>query len=199
MQIKMNTSLNLKEYFIQLGNILSGIEASDYYGKKINLIKAADKLIKEISSKRNKDNKIIIIGNGGSASMASHIAVDLWKNGRVKAISFSDSALLTCVSNDFGYQHVFEKPIEMFAKRRDLLIAISSSGKSENILKGVSAARKKRCAIVTLSGFNPGNALRKKGDLNFYVPSNSYGYVEIAHSAFCHFIIDKVIIANSNG
>ena len=137
--------------------------------------------------------KVIFVGNGGSAAIASHQAVDYWKNGGMRAVSFNDGALLTCVGNDFGFPHVFEKPVAMFADAGDVLMAISSSGQSEDILRAVTAAESAGCRIVTLSGFEPGNALRGRGEVNFYVPSESYGYVEITHLAICHCIVDAII------
>ena len=103
---------------------------------------------------------------------------------------FSDAALLTCMSNDFGYPEVFSKPVALYADPGDILIAISSSGKSINILNAVKAAREKKCCIITLSGFEADNPLRKSGDYNFYVPSHEYGYVELTHGVLCHSILD---------
>jgi D-sedoheptulose 7-phosphate isomerase len=136
--------------------------------------------------------KVLLIGNGASASISSHVATDLWKNGHVRATAFNDSALLTCIGNDYGYDCVFEKPIEMFGDRGDILVAISSSGQSENILKGVAAARRRHMAIFTFSGFRPDNPLRQTGDINFYVPSSSYGHVEVVHHALCHVMINAI-------
>ena len=113
-------------------------------------------------------------------------------------MAFNDSALLTCVSNDYGYEHVFEKPVEMFADTGDLLIAISSSGKSQNILRAVGAARLKNAKMITLSGFDEDNPLRSMGDLNFYVPSPSYGPVEVVHHSICHCLLDVVIREKQN-
>src|SRR3989338_10285965 len=87
--------------------------------------------------------KLLFIGNGASASIASHMAVDFWKNAGIKAFSFNDAVTLTCLSNDYGYRHVFEKPICVFGDKKDLLIAISSSGQSENILRAAIAAKEK--------------------------------------------------------
>ena len=141
--------------------------------------------------------KIIFIGNGGSAAISSHMAIDFWKNGGMKAISFNDGPQLTCIGNDYGYKHVFEKPIEMFADSGDILIAISSSGKSENILLGVQAAGLKGCRIITLSGFDENNPLSSIGEFNFYVPSKSYGPVEVIHHSICHCIIDTIMKGKS--
>jgi D-sedoheptulose 7-phosphate isomerase len=110
-------------------------------------------------------------------------------------VSFNDGALLTCVGNDFGYPHVFEKPIEMFADAGDVLVAISSSGRSENILRAAQAGTRTGCRVITLSGFGPENPLRRLGEVNFYLPSDSYGLVEITHLAICHCILDTIIAA----
>lgn len=139
-------------------------------------------------------NKAMFIGNGGSAAIASHQAVDYWKSGGLTALAFNDSSLLTSVSNDCGYERVFVTPIEHFARPGDLLVAISSSGRSPNILLGVDAARQIGCRIMTLSGFDDANGLRRKGDLNFYVPSHSYGVVEITHLTLLHAILEGSIL-----
>ena len=135
----------------------------------------------------------MFIGNGASAAISSHIATDFLKNGRIRAIAFNDSTLLTCISNDIGYEHVFEKPIEMFADEGDVLFAISSSGRSENVLRGVRAARTRKCRVITLSGFDSDNPLFLLGDINFYVPAQSYGPVEIIHHSICHCILDVIM------
>lgn len=140
----------------------------------------------------SRDKKVIFIGNGGSSSIASHQATDFLKNGGMKAIAFTDPSLLTCISNDLGYPKVFEVPVKMLAEEGDILVAISSSGRSENILRGVEVARGKGCEIITMSGFSTDNPLRKTGRLNFYVPSNSYGYVEISHLVLCHCVLDMI-------
>ena len=132
---------------------------------------------------------VILVGNGGSAAIASHVAVDYFKAG-VRAVSFNDGPMLTCMGNDFGYEQVFSKPVEFFARPGDLLVAISSSGRSLNILNAARAGRERGCAVVTLSGFDPDNPLRALGDLAFYVPSHSYGYVETVHMAVCHGMFD---------
>jgi D-sedoheptulose 7-phosphate isomerase len=177
-------------YFDKLNCLFHEMEATDKNGKVVDISLALKDSVNRVKKSSAKGNKIIFIGNGGSSAIASHMAVDFWKNSRIKAICFNDSAQLTCLSNDFGYRHVFEKPIEMFAEQEDVLIAISSSGKSENILRGVKAARRKKCGIITMSGFKKDNPLRKTGDLNYYVPSDSYGFVEIAHGAICHLFAD---------
>lgn len=179
-------------YFDKLGCLFQEMEATGKNGKAVDISSALKDSVDMVKKAAAKGNKVMFIGNGGSASIASHLAVDLWKNGGIKAVSFNDGAQLTCLGNDYGYEHVFEKPIEFFAERGDVLIAISSSGKSENILRGVKAGLAKKCNVITMSGFAKINPLRKMGQLNFYVPSSSYGFVEITHLALCHSILDYI-------
>lgn len=145
---------------------------------------------------RKKGYRIMFIGNGGSAAIASHLAEDFLKAGRFATMSFNDAAQLTCLANDLGYESVFRVPIERHGKAGDILFAISSSGKSENILSGARAARAADMEVITLSGFKPDNPLRRLGHLNFYVPSEEYGTVEVAHLAICHAILDRVVAAH---
>ncbi len=138
-------------------------------------------------------NKVMFIGNGGSAGIAGHMAIDFSKNGGVRSLTFNDASSLTCLGNDLGYDQVFAKQVEMLGTDGDVLIAISSSGESKNILNAVEAARARGCFVVTLSGFSDSNALRKTGDVNFYVKSGAYGFVETAHQAILHAILDTAM------
>lgn len=138
---------------------------------------------------------VYFIGNGGSAAIASHMAADWLKNGGMAAQCFNDGALTTCLANDTGYENVFSIPLNRHAKPGDLLVAISSSGKSANITHATEIAIASYMKVITLSGFSPNNPLRKLGHVNFYVPSDKYGVVEVSHHAICHAILDAVIDA----
>ena len=183
----------IPSYFDTLKDLFYKIQVTDENNTSFDLSPGIEKAINLVVSRTSLGRKIIFIGNGASAAISSHQSVDYWKNGGMRAIAFNDSSLLTCISNDFGYQHVFEKPIEMFADADDILIAISSSGRSENVLRGARSAREKGCSIITMSGFDPDNPLRSTGDLNFYVPAQSYGHVEISHLSLCHCIVDTIV------
>ena len=136
-------------------------------------------------------NKIMFIGNGGSAGIASHLAIDFSKNGGLRAMAFNDPSALTCLGNDLGYENVFAKQIEFHAPcRRPPDRDFSSSGRSPNILDAVKAARARNCKVVTFSGFTEDNELRRAGDVNFFVQSREYGFVEVAHLALCHAVLD---------
>ena len=179
--------------FSSLADVLFRVEVTDGSGMRRPCDTGVATAVELLRAQSAQGRKAIFIGNGGSAAIASHQAVDLWKNGGVRAIAFNDSSLLTCIANDYAFAHVFEKPVEMFADAGDVLIAISSSGRSENVLRGARAARERRCHVVTLSGFAPDNPLRGLGDLNFYAPGQGYGLVEITHLAICHAIIDAIV------
>jgi D-sedoheptulose 7-phosphate isomerase len=161
-------------------------------GEVCELAEAISHAIAKARRTHAAGNKLIFIGNGGSAAIASHMATDYSKNGGIRALAFNDSSMLTCLGNDLGYDQVFAKQIELHACPGDLVIAISSSGRSPNILNGVKAARATKCTVITLSGFTPDNPLRSLGDINFYVASDRYGFVEISHLTICHAILDFI-------
>ena len=177
----------------ELNGLLDKICATGKQGVIIDVDEAIAETAKIILDASSAGGKLIFIGNGGSAAIASHMAVDFWKNAKVKAIAFNDASLLTCLSNDFGYEHVFEKSIDMFGYTEDILIAISSSGESANILNGARIAKKKGMVVITLSGFKEDNSLRSLGYINFYVPSIDYGHVEVIHHYLCHCFVNIIL------
>lgn len=177
-------------YFREMHRLAAAAQATDRRGERLGLDAAIAWAVDAIRATQARGNKLMVIGNGGSAAIASHLATDYTKNGGIPTQAFNDGSMLTCLGNDLGYENVFAKQIAMFAQKQDLLIAISSSGKSPNILAGVAAARAAGCAVATFSGFTPQNPLRGTGDVNFYVASDQYGFVEILHLALCHAILD---------
>jgi D-sedoheptulose 7-phosphate isomerase len=189
----------IAEYFERLAALFSSVEVTDLHQGRVELSKGLLTAVDLVATQTAMGRKVMFIGNGGSAAIASHQAVDYWKNGGMRAIAFNDSSLLTCISNDFGYPQVFVKPVEMFADPGDVLVAISSSGRSENILSAVNTARKKECKVITMSGFAADTPLRLRGDLNFYVASDSYGHVEIVHLTLCHCILDTIMSRRASG
>ena len=137
------------------------------------------------------DGTVFVIGNGGSAGIASHFAIDLLNALKIAAQTLYDSNTLTCISNDYGYEEVFSRPLKLLLKPDDLLICISSSGNSQNILAAAQVAIEKDIPLITLSGFHPKNPLRSMGGLNFYLPIEDYGIVEMGHLFLLHTIIDS--------
>lgn len=163
------------EFYSKLNSVLKEIPQEDY--------NSVVKLIKN-----SKKNNIYFFGNGGSSSISSHVSVDFLNIG-YKSINFNDHNLITCLSNDFGYENWIVKSLQNHAKKNELIILISSSGMSKNIITAAKFAKKKGMKIITLSGFKSNNSLRKLGDINFWVNSNSYNIVEMAH----HIILVSVI------
>jgi len=142
---------------------------------------------------------LYIIGNGGSAGMASHMAADACKNGHLRALSFSDLALLTATANDIAYDQVFSLPLERLGRPGDLLVTISSSGNSPNIVRALEAARTLGMRAVTLTGMGADNRARTLGDLNFYVPLSRYGFTESAHQVILHYWFDQYLCEHRHG
>jgi D-sedoheptulose 7-phosphate isomerase len=180
----------LRQYFATLSDLLVAAQVTSAGGRKVDYAEAVSQLIDRALSVHQAGNKLIFVGNGGSAAIASHMATDFSKNGNVRALALNDGAMLTCLGNDLGYDSVFARQIELHAQAGDMLVAISSSGRSANILNAVAAARSNGCAVITLSGFDPDNPLRRLGDLNFFIGSDRYGFVEIGHLAICHAALD---------
>ena len=137
--------------------------------------------------------KIIIAGNGGSAAMASHVAVDFVKAAGIRAINFNEADLITCFANDYGYENWVAKALEAYADKGDLVILISSSGKSQNILNAAEKGNEMGLSVITVSGFLMDNPLRKLGDLNLWVESTEYNIVEMTHHVWLVAIIDYLI------
>ncbi len=178
------------KYAKAIADALSQTVITDATGKEFS---HDDGLAKwcDITNESNETGRMIyFIGNGASATMASHMALDFTKNGGFKSLAFNDSAYLTAIGNDLSYENVFSFPLEKFGKAGDLLIAISSSGNSPNILNGISSGQELKMKVVTLSGMNPDNQSRQKGDLNVYVPAKTYGIVECTHQVLLHCWLD---------
>ncbi len=179
-------------YFKKLYDLIENVSVSNNNSKKTDN-KSLDHVLKFIENKIKlfkPYNKIILIGNGGSSAIANHLANDFNKNAKIKALSFSDSASLTCLANDYGYENIYLKSLEFHSMPGDILFAISSSGNSKNILKATKYALKNNITTLTFSGFNKSNSLRKLGHYNIYINDNNYGHVELCHFNICHFILD---------
>ena len=154
------------------------------------LAEVAD-LLKNVNS---AGKKTLIFGNGGSAAIASHFSVDLTKNAGLRCVNFNEADLITCFANDYGFERWVEKAVDFYGDEGDLLIVISSSGSSKNMLNGVKAARKGNFkAVVTLSGFAEDNPLRQLGDINLWINSRAYNFVENIHQVWLLAIVDLII------
>lgn len=174
-----------------ISTALNGLEATDAEGRSISSEEAMEQWV-DLSRKTLQDGgKHYFAGNGASAMMASHMSVDCTKNAGLPSNAFNDAAYLTAIGNDLGYENTFSFPLEQYGRGEDLLITISSSGNSPNILKALEMAGKLGMASVTLSGMKPDNRSRSAGDLNFYIPARTYGIVECTHQVVLHCWLDK--------
>ena len=133
------------------------------------------------------------VGNGGSAAICSHLAQDVMNKLGVKSVFLGEASLLTCMANDFGYEQVYARPLKRMAEKNDVLIAISSSGNSENIISSVKLARDIEMKVITLSGMDETNMLWSlESDVSIYLDSNLYGIVEVGHEAILHGIVETL-------
>jgi len=171
----------LSDYLNKLSNLVIRFNHKDFY-----------KIIKLLQKIKKNKKKVILVGNGGSAAMASHVSVDLTKMCKIRAINFNEADLLTCFSNDYGYENWVQKALFYYADRRDLVICISSSGESQNIIKGAKFAKKIGCKVVTLTGFNKNNKVRKIGDVNLWLDSKNYNHIEMIHHTWLLSIVDYI-------
>lgn len=137
-------------------------------------------------------NKVIIAGNGGSAAMASHLAVDFTKAAGIRTVCFNEPSLITCFANDYGYEHWLEQALVQYADPGDLLLLISSSGTSKNIVNAACKAKELKLSLITFSGFAENNPLRQLGDINFWVDSCGYNIVEMTHHIWAVAIVDYI-------
>lgn len=161
------------------------------HGEKSDLENGINQLIARCEQSRKQGSTIYLVGNGGSAAVASHAVTDFVNVARLRAFVLHESALITCMANDFGYDQAFKRIINTVFCKNDLLIAISSSGKSANICNAAKMAKSLGGTVVTLTGFNEENPLRKLGDINFWLNSTDYGFVEIGHLFLLHNIADR--------
>lgn len=172
----------------------------DYIGRLHHVVTADDGLYSRISAThaawlrtRERGGKVIFVGNGGSAGIASHLTIDLSKNAAVPALCFNDASLITCLANDYGFEEWMSRAVQLSARREDCLVAISSSGRSKNIINAVAKAREIGLEVITLSGMSADNPLRKLGDVNFWADSRSYNIVETAHQFWMMAVVDLII------
>ena len=176
----------IDNYFNDYNKLL--LSNFDEVKKKLILIKK-----NFLQIKKNK-KKIIIFGNGGSAAISSHFSVDMTKNANIRCINFNEPDLITCFSNDFGYDNWLSNSIKFYGDKGDILIAISSSGKSKNIINGCAAAKKKKFSkIITLTGHKKNNPVMKKGDINLWINSKAYNFIENIHQFWLLLLVDLVI------
>lgn len=152
-----------------------------------------ERLIEAFTVVKQMGKQVFFIGNGGSAAIASHMTADFMKNGGMKTYSLYDNSVTTCMGNDYGYEFIFSRPLEFLGNEEDLLVAISSSGNSQNIVNAIEVAQKKRMKIITFTGFAQDNRICKSGIWNVHVPVSHYGMVESIHNLILQQVVDLIL------
>lgn len=162
-------------------------------GVDSSFLKTAQKTKALFKKAEKRKASIFWVANGGSAAICSHLSQDMVNKLGIKSYHFNDSSLITCMANDYGYENVYARPLKVHASKNDILIAISSSGNSKNILNAVKVAKKKNMKVITLSGLNENNKLWATPCLvSFFVSSDFYGIVEVCHETILHSIIETL-------
>ncbi|MBF0285200.1 MAG: SIS domain-containing protein [Magnetococcales bacterium] len=183
--------LSLESHGRRLQSLIEGAAFSDREGHPLDHAAGMSRALAMLEATR-ATHRLYLIGNGGSAGIASHIGNDLLKVARLRAMTLHDPSQFSCLANDYGYERVFSAALEVAALPGDVLIALSSSGRSPNILNAAEEARRRACPVFTLSGFTPDNPLRRAGDLNLWVDAANYGLVEIAHFFVLHVLAERL-------
>ena len=172
----------------------------NYLNDFSNIIKPNKDVIKSLIRVRDiflktskKKGKILIFGNGGSAAIASHVSVDLTKNAKIRTVNFNESDLITCFSNDYGYEKWIEKAVDFYADKNDTLVLVSSSGKSMNMINACKAAKRKKIKVISFTGHTKNNPLSKIADLSLWINSKAYNFVENTHQIWLLTVCDLII------
>ena len=181
----MNKQNFLKNYLSDLSNLI--LPDDDLINKLIEVSKL-------LISTKVENKKILIFGNGGSTAIGSHFSVDLTKNAKLRCVNFNEADLITCFANDYGFERWVEKAIEFYSDPGDIVILISSSGKSKNMLNAAKFCQQNNLkSVITFTGFDEQNPLSQQGDLNFWVDSKAYNFVENMHQIWLLAVVDLII------
>ena len=180
-------------YLEDLHNALNHMIVTDREARELTQEHGLTEWCRMCHEAKLAERTMYFVGNGASATMASHMAADFSKNCECRAMAFNDIAMITAVSNDIHYDDCFAVPLARFASHGDILITLSSSGNSPNVIKAIDCARCIKMKVVTVSGMNPDNRSRNMGDLNFWISAVTYGLVEASHQALLHCWLDTFL------
>ena len=190
----MNPAPSISRIWLDhLANHPGEVEVTGPDGAVLAFTAAMDAAAERLLEARRRARKVLVIGNGGSAAIASHMQTDLCHSLGIRGLVFNEPPLLTALANDNGYENAFQRLVDLWADPGDVLVAISSSGRSPNILNACAAAKARGMVVLGFSGFGADNPLRRQGDLNFYVANATYGPVESAHAVLVHELTDRVL------
>jgi D-sedoheptulose 7-phosphate isomerase len=175
----------------ELERVVETAVFTDATGKKIDTEEGVQRAVELLRNVRDRRHRMFIVGNGGSAAIAAHSTTDFVNVAKISTHTLHDSSLLTCMANDYGYENAYALLLKQMAGVGDAVVAISSSGKSQNIRNAAIAGKERGAGIITLSGFSSDNPLRKLGDINIWLDSQDYGMVEIGHFFVLHNVADR--------
>ena len=184
-------NLSFSDRLSNFKSVLADVRLTDSAALDLSIESGLQDVYLSLSKLKDASGSLYIIGNGGSAGVASHASTDFFNVAKIKTFTLHESSLLTCMTNDFGYENAFARMLDQVINKNDLLIAISSSGNSINIRNAVDIAKKHHANIITLSGFSEDNPLRRMGNINIWLNSYDYGFVEIGHQFLLHNIADR--------
>lgn len=179
-----------KEYFDLIRNGLDRMIVTDHDGQELSAEGSFDMWADKAYELQQKNGLIFFCGNGASATMAEHMSHDWFQNATINTTTCAETAHITAISNDVSYEEVFSYRVRRILSEKDMLVGISSSGNSPNIVNAIQAAKSNGAYTVSISGKSPDNKVRTLGNLNFYVPLETYGEVESAHAVLLHAILD---------
>lgn len=176
----------------ELQLVIASTQVTDALGRRLDTEVSIAQMLDLFRDLRHRNGSLYLVGNGGSAAVASHSVTDFLNVGRLRAMTLHDSSLVTCMANDYGYENAFARILAVLVQPGDVLIAISSSGKSLNIRNAATKVRELGGNVVTLSGFAPDNPLRVLGSHNVWLDTCDYGMAEIGHQFVLHNIADRL-------
>ena len=171
----------LTSYFRDLSQL---IEPDQINLEKLILLK------KKMVEVHKNGKKTLIFGNGGSAAMASHFSVDMTKNAGIRCVNYNEADLITCFANDYGHDNWMKEAINKYHDKGDVVILISSSGTSKNIVNAAQYCKDNNIDLITLSGFTKDNPLSTLGNVNFHIESTEYNYIEMSHHIILLALVD---------
>lgn len=183
----------MQDYLDKIKDLLDHIAVTDGNSEKWKYRDGVGRIVEILRKCKAQKGCLYICGNGGSAGIAQHMTADFLKNGGIRTYNMYGQSTITCISNDLTYEYVFCKQLEMLAGCNDILIAISSSGESENIVKAIHEMRSVKGTVITFTGFREGNRIRRMGDFNIYVPADHYGMVESIHNLILQQMVDEIV------
>lgn len=187
----MNSPMSLVNRAHRFNTMLGSCEVTRKNGSAYELETAIAEACKQLAGVRDSGRSLYLVGNGGSAGVASHAMTDFFNVAKLRATTLHDLSLLTCMANDYGYENAFARMLAQMVRPGDVVITISSSGNSMNIRNAALQTQLNHGIVITFSGFKSENPLRAMGEINFWLDSCDYGLVEIGHQFILHNISDR--------